>query len=323
MLVSVIIPMYNGEKYIERCIVSLLAQTHTQIELLVVDDGSTDDSSAIVKQYQKKDSRIYYFYQENQGPGRARNWAIQQAGGKYLLFVDADDYLKSDYIEELVKTAEKNDSELTIAGYTLVYDDSRKRKEIIPEFYKKGTREEWAYRISSSCSRLYRREFWVTSGLKFNQDKDARAEDVPIVLFANAMAKNISVVANSGYCYYQHPESAMNNKKKKVLFGFPYQAFEEIYKMVKSSTLENSEDFFDFGVLKFLAQFDLVIYKRADIKEKEKFHKYLKDLLTDFDETIQSWNRLKFKICIPLVHKVAIEIFILKCKKNRGRKKQK
>ena len=317
MLVSVIIPMYNGEKYIERCLTSLTEQNYKRIEILIVDDGSLDGSGSLVKEYQKKDSRISYFYQENQGPGTARNFAIKQARGKYLLFVDADDYVESDYIENLVQTAETSQSDLTIAGYTLAYDNHEKDKQIIPQFYIRGSKEEWAYRISASCSRLYRRDFWISNSLEFNQERNARAEDVPIALYANVMAKNISITKNPGYCYYQHPESAMNNKNKKVLFGFPYKAFEKMYKLVKSSTLENSEDFFHLGVLKFLAQFDLVIYKKADREEKERFYQFFMELLSDFESIEQSWKRLRFKCAIPIVHKAAIEIFIIKCKKRR------
>ena len=319
-LVSVIIPMYNTGKYIEQCIGSILTQTHADIEILIVDDGSTDEGLEIVKRYQEKDARVSYFCQKNQGPGTARNLAIAHSEGKYLLFVDADDYLEANYIEELVKTAEENNAQLTIGGYTLVYDQNKKNRQIVPQFYERGIREEWAYRISSTCSRLYRRDFWISNNLKFSEDKKARAEDVPIVLFANVMAKRINIVKNPGYCYYQHPESAMNNKQKKVIFGFPYQAFEETYTRVKTSQPENGEAFFDFGVLKFLAQFDLVIYRQASKEEKGKFQEFICNLLKeDFSRILFHWKELRKRLDLPLTHKVAIEIFLLKYgKRMRG-----
>ncbi|MBQ9991385.1 MAG: glycosyltransferase family 2 protein [Lachnospiraceae bacterium] len=312
-LVSIIIPLFNCELYIEKCIQSLLNQSHKEIEIIIVDDGSTDRSGQIVKKYEMKDDRVNYFYQDNQGPGVARNFAIRNSRGKYLLFVDADDYLSNDYIEALVKKAEEKNAELTIGGYTLVYSDGRKSKQVIPQFYEKGRAEEWAYRISSSCSRLYRRDFWNGHELKFSETRNARAEDVPVVLYANAMAKNINIVKNPGYYYYQHPKSAMNDRTKRVLFGFPYDAFEEMYTRVRNSQIENSIEYFDFGILKFLAHFDLVIYRKADRDEKNRLYYFLYKLIAvDFRTILTNWKKIRGKIVLPWTYKVAISIFTKK-----------
>ena len=312
-LVTIIIPLYNCEVYIEKCIQSLLSQSYDNIEIIIVDDGSTDSSAKIVKQMAQTKPCIKYYYQTNSGPGKARNIAIQNATGKYLLFVDADDYLNDDYVKALVEEAEKNDSDLTFGGYTLVYSNGKKNKEVIPQFYEKNVAEEWAYRISSSCSHLYRKDFWLKHELKFSQDREARAEDVPIVLYANVMAKNISIVKNSGYCYYQHPKSAMNDRTKKVLFDFPYQAFEDMYKKVRAAKTENSVAFFDFGVLKFLAHFDLVIYRRADKTKKEKFKEYLCQLIRkNYVDMSFNWKKMRAGIALPITHKAAIDLFIFK-----------
>lgn len=309
--------MYNCQKYIERCLQSLEEQTYTQLEILVVDDGSTDNCTAIVKDFQSKSDKVKYIYQKNSGPGVARNRAIEDAKGKYLLFVDADDYLDNDYIECLVKSAEENGSELAIAGYTWVYENSKKKKMVVPQGYVQYTFEEWVYRVSACWSHLYLAEYWRKNELSFNINKQARAEDVPIVLFANVTAKNITVVKNAGYYYYQHQGSAMNNKKKRVIFEFPYNAFEDMYRKVKRTTRENSEDYYFVGVLKFLAQFDLIIYRKADVKEKRRFREYLYCLINeDFLQMCQAWKRIKKDIRLPLSHKLAINIFIIRYKRN-------
>ena len=311
-LVSVIIPVYNCQLYIEKCIRSLLSQEYEEIEIITVDDGSTDESADVIKKIQTESSRIRYFYQDNSGPGRARNKAITEAKGKYLLFVDADDYVSRDYIADMVECAEKNNAELTIAGYTLVYEDKDNEKKVVPEKYERNVSEEWAYRISSCWARLYLKEFWYKNNLAFHEDREARAEDVPIVLYSNVMAKNISIVKNPGYYYYQHQGSAMNNIKKKVIFGFPYQAFEEMYRKVKSSAVENSMEFFDFGILKFLAHFEFVIYRKVDKIEKEHFRQYIFHLLgKDLKYILLSWKRIRTSIELPMLHKFAIQLFVL------------
>ena len=185
----------------------------------------------------------------------------------------------------------------------------------MPERYIRQEAEEWAYRISACCSRLYLKEFWEKNRLQFSEDRNARAEDVPIALFSNAMAKNITTVKEPGYFYYQHSESAMNNKKKKVLFDFPYQAFRNAYDAVKAAEIQNSQCFFDFGVLKFLAQFDLVIYRKASLEEKVRFREYINELIgKEFEEMVLSWEKIKKKIDLPIVHKVCIQFFIFKYK---------
>ena len=107
--VSVIIPIYNGERYLEQCIRSVLCQTLKELEILCVDDGSTDHSSKIIKRLQDEDRRIRLFQQENQGAGMARNLAMKSAQGKYLAFLDADDYyMDKDSLELMYDACEAN-----------------------------------------------------------------------------------------------------------------------------------------------------------------------------------------------------------------------
>ena len=315
--VSIITPVYNCEKYVERCINSLINQTYENIEIIMVDDGSKDKSAQIIKECQKKSDKIIYIYQDNSGPGVARNRAIKEAGGKYILFVDADDYISEDYIKHLVETAEKNNSELTIAGYTMVYENGKKEKKVVPEFYERNKAEEWAYRISACCSRMYLRDFWMKYEIKFNEERNARAEDVPIVLFSNVMAKNISIVKNAGYYYYQHSGSAMNDRSKRVVFGFPYKAFEEMYFKVCNGKIENNLQYFHMGVLKFLAHFFIVIYRNASKQEKMNFIKDIERIVNiDFFIMIMSWKGIRRNIDLPFLHKIAIEYFILNYKQG-------
>ena len=107
MTISAIIPVYNTEMLVGRCIDSVLAQTFPDWELILVDDGSKDGSLNVLKEYEKKDSRLKVFHQENAGPGLARNTGIKKAKGDYIVFFDSDDVIKQDYFEKLSKeTAE-------------------------------------------------------------------------------------------------------------------------------------------------------------------------------------------------------------------------
>ena len=123
-LITVMIPAYNAQKYIGRCIESLLKQTYKEIEILIVNDGSKDNTKSICEEYSQKDSRVRLVNQENGGEGAARNTGLKEAKGKYLSFVDADDYVKEDFIERLHTNLVKNNAGLAICGFTELREDT-------------------------------------------------------------------------------------------------------------------------------------------------------------------------------------------------------
>lgn len=116
-LVSVIIPVYNTEKYLKKCVDSVRNQTYQNLEIWLVDDGSTDSSGAICDEYAPMDSRIYVIHKENAGQGVARNAALDRCTGEYISFVDSDDWIAEDYVEKLVQEIEKSDADICICGY--------------------------------------------------------------------------------------------------------------------------------------------------------------------------------------------------------------
>ncbi len=128
-LISVIVPVYNVEDYLEECINSILSQTYTNLEILIVDDGSMDNSLAIIQEFSQRDSRITIFTKENGGLSSARNRAIDEAKGEYLTFIDSDDYIEENYIEYLMKSLIDNEADISIVNsYHMM---NGKRKDII------------------------------------------------------------------------------------------------------------------------------------------------------------------------------------------------
>lgn len=125
-LISVIVPIYNTEKYLRKCIESILSQSYRNIELLLINDGSPDSSAEICREYLDKDKRCYYFEKENGGLSDARNYGIERAKGEYITFVDSDDFFLEEAIEKLHATALLGESDLVVGGFC--YFDS-------PNFY--------------------------------------------------------------------------------------------------------------------------------------------------------------------------------------------
>lgn len=116
-LVSVLVAVYNTEKYLRKCLDSIIGQTYENIEIIVVDDGSKDNSLDICKEYEKLDSRVKAIHQENGGLAKARNTGLDNAAGKYVCFLDSDDYIEKDYVECLYKGLTENDTDVAVCGY--------------------------------------------------------------------------------------------------------------------------------------------------------------------------------------------------------------
>ena len=124
-IVSIIVPVYNTEKYLERCIVSLRQQTLNSIEIILIDDGSSDNSGNICDDYASKDDRIKVIHKRNEGQGLARNSGLELSEGKYVLFVDSDDYIETDTCEKLVSIIELENADLCSFGYRIETKEGR------------------------------------------------------------------------------------------------------------------------------------------------------------------------------------------------------
>jgi len=122
-LISIIVPVYNMENYLERCMLSILQQTYDKIEVLLIDDGSTDMSPEICDGYAKKDSRVKTFHVKNGGLSSARNVGINYAKGDYFLFVDSDDDIDKRMVESLYHAIKEHEADISICGYQNFYAD--------------------------------------------------------------------------------------------------------------------------------------------------------------------------------------------------------
>ena len=122
-LISVIVPIYNVEQYLEQCIDSIAAQTYSNLEILLLNDGSTDASELICLEWRKKDERIVYVSKKNETLGPTRNLGIQMAKGKYIAFVDSDDWIENTFIEKLYMCVKEGDKDFARCNYYIVRGD--------------------------------------------------------------------------------------------------------------------------------------------------------------------------------------------------------
>ena len=221
-VVSVIVPIYNIERYINRCIDSILDQTYTLLEIILVDDGSTDNCSQICDDYAKKDQRIIVIHKKNSGLSDARNSGIEVAHGDYLMFVDGDDWIRKDMISLLIRSVQKNNVKLGMCGYYKVNEsDSLLQEEILEPavwseiqfweyyyggFYRKTKIESKTVSCVTAWGKLYKRELFnyvrYTSG-KHHEDEIILHEII-------SQCDRISVIGEPLYYYCSRDGSIMS-----------------------------------------------------------------------------------------------------------------
>lgn len=240
--VSIIIPIFNVDKYLERCIEGVLAQTHDNFELILVNDGSPDNSGIICDNYSKKDRRIKVIHQENQGVGAARNNGLAIATGKYIYFCDPDDYIKPTLISDNFLLAEENDANMVIFGY---YDeiDTKNEKKITPRSYKaiflekqQDFRNEFERLLEEKFlytlwNKLYRREYLMNFGIQFGQQKVG--EDAIFNYHVFEKIDKVYINEKHYYYYVMYRVGSAVNIYRDDRFEIRYEESMELEKLLK------------------------------------------------------------------------------------------
>lgn len=225
--VSIIVPVYNVENYLCKCLDSLIHQSITSIEIIVINDGSTDRSGELAKTYAQKDHRIRLFHQSNMGLSLTRNRGLKKAKGEYIAFVDSDDWLCENAIEQLYKEAIKKQADMVVANAVFVYSDGRETNPYHRDkfFYQDKilTGKECFYKLMRNrCfapmvySYLYKRELIETNKLKFS---NILHEDELWTPIAMCHAKKIVILDLDFYFYRQRLGSIVNSNNKMERFN--------------------------------------------------------------------------------------------------------
>ncbi|MDD3415206.1 MAG: glycosyltransferase [Lachnospiraceae bacterium] len=213
-MVSLIIPVYNTEEYLVKCIDSMLEQTYTDLEIIFINDGSTDNSLKILEEYRRRDHRIKIFSKENEGQGIARNIGVKKSTGEYIMFVDSDDWLDRECVELLMNGIVKYNADICIGNIYKTKINSEEIKEnleemIADDFITDNKKSECLFDISTyPFSRIIKRSLFIDFDIGFPKHFFEDISTLPVIY---AMANTISFVNRALYVYRMHGSSTVNN----------------------------------------------------------------------------------------------------------------
>lgn len=213
--VSVIVPVYNVDKSLCKCIDSILVQEYENFELILIDDGSTDKSGIICDEYAQKDSRIKVLHTENRGVSAARNAGIKVSSGKYITFIDSDDWVESKYISTLVQLI--NNSDIAICGYTMVFKKRRKSVCVSDEEFRMCEVDKFLRLFNvgliaaSACVKLLKAEIIKDNNILFEETVKL-AEDTRFMLKYYKYVDKVAITEKSLYDYDKTVQSSATKK---------------------------------------------------------------------------------------------------------------
>lgn len=311
--VSIIIPAYNAEKYIKRCIDSIIKQTYKNLEVLIVDDGSTDNTPKILDDIASKDKRIKVIHKQNGGVSLARNVAIEKATGEYIMFTDSDDWLEPDMVEKMLNKAMSTDCDIVICGYNNYYENSKQleSKLLNPKNYKLFieliTDDKtnfggfpWNKLMKKDCIKnLYNTTIHYFENLLFfleNFNEKTKFEYVNEAL----------------YNYSINDTSALHSKKYKLKKVTSLKALELVIPLLPNSSI----DFHKFlYVNSFYENLYYIKKEKHDLKLLDEYKYNLKVFYKDVMKSKRLNKKIKIKAFILM--RFSMIYFLIKRIKNR------
>lgn len=226
--ISVIVPVYNVEPYIRRCVDSILSQSFSDFELILVDDGSPDNCGAICDEYVKKDSRVRVIHKKNGGVASARNAGLDECSSPYLTFCDSDDYWGKNWLAALYQTIADANADMVSASFQFVSEDGEliKRRTHKMGCYSLDTESDCAFFLMHQIlggdlgwevwTRLFKAETIRLNNIRFCESSENFAEDMCFVLEYSLYARRICTCDTSEYYYVQHDGSMMNVSRNTI-----------------------------------------------------------------------------------------------------------
>lgn len=313
-MISVIVPVYNVEEYLKDCIESILCQTYTDFELILINDGSTDNSASVCDEYAKKDERVSVIHQDNSGASSARNNGLCRAIGDYIMFIDSDDYIKDDMFEKLITACEENGADIAVCGATIV------QKNGVHEQIKSDVstltvcdKEQAAELIIGELNNALWNKLIKKSVIGNNQLEVGKTygEDYDFIVRILCNCSKVCFIPESLYYYRKNESSVTAAKFSEKRFAQIYYR-DKVYELVKANfpLLAGPTD-----AHRFLARLNIcrhIFMSGNQMNYKSELKDYRQFLKTHFSNVKKHLNRKQRAECYIFfmgngVYKIAVK----------------
>lgn len=294
--VSVIVPAYNAEKYLEACLDSICEQTYPVLEILVVDDGSKDLTASIIRSRAEQDARIIPYYNENHGVSYSRNFGLEHCTGEYVTFVDADDLVAPDFIAQMIHDLEEADADIAVIGVA-------KSKLFEPEMFTNGVtstyeESEMLKQVFGAfegfvCNKLYRKSLLQTKSIRLEQSI-AVCEDLLFNVIYLLNCKKAVYNCGQKYFYRQIENSASNRLDNPKWFD-AMKAYQQIIRLVKDYPVVYRLVAFQYAMFLCAAKYRIRFIEDSNGEIKRKVDEEWKRLRPEW-ESFNAKQRLKLYV---------------------------
>ncbi len=241
--VSIIVPCYNVESYVDTCLLSLQKQDYPNLEILMINDGSTDHTKEKLQAFAKKDRRFHYIEQENAGIAKVRNTGVERATGKYLCFVDGDDFVETSYVSKLYSAIQDKKVPIAVCGFKRIYDKKETKTIMTAETVQ-------LCRYPAVWNKMWERQIFIENNIKFPVGKWFEDLEVTTKLL---FLYDFTVIEDCLYNYRQNNQSIMHTYDNRIFQV--YDALEEIEKFVKAKNIEDKK----YEILEFIYIYHILI----------------------------------------------------------------
>lgn len=285
-LITIVIPVYNKEEYVNKTIESVVNQSYKQLELIIINDGSTDNSGKIIREWSEKDKRIILINQENKGVSETRNSGIDMANGKYIFFLDADDEIKENAIYNLILKAEINKADITVGNFIkVISSEEKKDKELIEKKYTGNELSQEQVKaemfmiknryLATTCNKLYKRQFLTESKVRFKNN--VLAEDRLFNLMCYVNYPNIYITNDLTYIY-NIIEGSRSRSYSPNLYKSILELYNKLDNYLENKNIEMSID--DLILINISYDIDNIINHEynSDNQKITRIHKVLESM---------------------------------------------
>lgn len=274
MKISVIVPVYNTQVYLKRCLDSLVNQTLKEIEIIIINDGSTDNSQLIIDEYAKKYDNVKSYNKTNGGISSARNMGILKATGEYLSFIDSDDYIDKNALKKMYDKAKKENLDIVVCDSINVYEDGREEHIHSNIHYSSDDCKNYVIAPPMACIRIYKKEIFNTVTFK----EGIFYEDLELIPSLISLTKKVGFLEEGLYYYFQRSGSIMKQSKFSTKLLDIFTVLESVKNKIDNKIYNDELEYLYITHLLRTASLRFLDYKNS----KEYLDKIIDIMKTEF-----------------------------------------